>query len=1104
MKFTDSQRKAVETQDVNLTLSAGAGSGKTTVLVSRYMNFLANEKNHIKDILAITFTNKSAADMRVKIREHIAKEIKINQGENISYWKGVKDQFEQATISTIHGFALQVLRSFPLESKINPESSLMDEVESKILLTDTIREIIREYYQDESMQILVQTIKSTENTINLLAAIYQKIRSLGCSIESVSEQALSQKVIIAERVENAKITIVDLFEELDQVVSAYSGSAKFAIRYNETNRETIIKGLVQATDYQDYEFNIARNDVKELLKSPIKDAKEIVDEIKERVEDIKQGLAFLEAVPLYELLEGVFREIDESYSKNKRAQRLLDYSDLEWGLLNLLEEDENVRKYYQQKYKYVLVDEFQDTSPLQQKLIRLLSPYDKNGLFIVGDPRQSIYRFRAAELAGFIEMTEEIVSHQGLAINLAENFRSKPNLIHFQNDFFGYLFGQSELDYQDVLVGKNEKDKETRVKLLLLKQEEVTEEMNTSDLRRLEAKYIAHNIKELNQKGVGFKDIAILFRAMTDVKMYELALAEQDIPYQVTGSKGFFEKQEIVDLFNLLEYFADSSNEIMLLGLLRSPFYSFSDEDLYCIRESKEMIKSPLATDARENYQKAITDLSRWRQKLTLENLSDCLEEFVLAKDYKASLLVSEDYGKQAAVNVNKFVALLRSLEATNTTSLEDILKYLNVMRQGNALMGEAKVSEEINSVQLMSIHQSKGLEFNTVIIPQLERRLIMPPSDMVCFTKEHGLVIRTRGYSDKTQNNYYYNLMKEHEEFLELEEAYRLFYVATTRAEERLILSTAKPKLGRKKSTYFDYLAEYLELSEVPKEKIDLKGLIEVIPQSIIESKLVEKKERDIPLPEFDLLKQIDYQANTNLFLSATALMIHSECPREYYYRYIKSIPEFKGKSDQNYNASELGTIIHKVCEVMEDTNGYQLLDTLLTMVNKPESVKKRYQVEGREMIDNYLQSREYGLIKSADQVRSEIMFNIAINDKILTGVIDKFIINKGKLSILDLKTGIMSRKQIKKYELQNAVYALAISKTYGLYPDALISYFMSESKSQDYIEKLPTYESSLELVMESLETLDVDLANKKFSKRLDSCQNCVYLNLCKRNEED
>ncbi|MFP4456603.1 MAG: UvrD-helicase domain-containing protein [Clostridia bacterium] len=1103
MKFTKSQKRAIEAQSTNLALSAGAGSGKTTVLVNRYINFLASKSVGIKEILAITFTNKSAADMRIKIREHISKQIKSYEGPKKKYWQNIKDQFEQATISTIHGFALQVLRSHPLESEVNPESTLMDEVEAKILLTDTIREIIREYYQDESMQTLVQTIKSVDNTINLLASIYQKIRSLGQLLEEATAKALKQHSSVKARVSEVKLEVRDLFNELKQIVDNYNKTSAFTTRYNQTNVSEIIKGLSEVETFQDSNFNFACKEVKTLLSRPIGDAKEVVLDIKEKVDEITNGLAFLDTLPLYRLLQDLLLEIDEKYSTNKKKQRLLDYSDLEWGLLKILRDNEKVRKHYQKKYKFVLVDEFQDTSPLQQELIRLLSPYDKNGMFIVGDSRQSIYRFRAAELAGFIKMREEIKEFGGEALYLAENFRSKPSLIEFQNDFFNYLFGQSDLEYQEVKPGINHEDKTPRVKLWYPHQEDITEEMNTNNLRQLEAKYIANNIKELKKQGVQYKDIAVLFRAMTNVKMYELALQEENIPYQVTGSRGLLDKQEIIDLLNLLKFFTDETNQIILFGLLRSPFYAFSDEELYRLRNDKALDKN-LGESAKKKYEKVIDELSFWKQKLTLEKISDFLEGFVLEKNYKASLLVAKDYGKQAVANVNKFISLIRSLEGSNITSLSDILDYINVMRQGDALMGEAKVSEEINAVQIMSIHQSKGLEFDTVIIPQLERSLINSPKDMICYTKEYGLVVRTRGFSDNTQNNFYFDLMKESEKYLDLEEAYRLFYVATTRAENMLILSTASTKIGNKKGSYYDYLAEYLNLEEMPKNKIVVKDLVEVSPQKITESSTIKDNIESFTIPKTSLMDKIDFKSNTNLFLSATALMIHFECPKQYYFRYIKNVPEFRGKATKHYSASELGTIIHKVCEVMNDENGYELLEMLLSKVNKPDNVVNIYRVNGRKMIDNYVKSDEYNLIKNATKVQSELIFNLSISDKILTGVIDKFIIKKRKFVLIDLKTGIIDTKQLEKYKLQNAVYALAIYSAYKQYPSALINYYMSDSSSYDYFDQLPDYESSLALVENRLKALDKDLAKREFSKNLDSCKNCAYLNLCKKDKGD
>ncbi len=1102
MRFTDSQKDAINTRDKNLTLSAGAGSGKTTVLVSRYITLLSEKEVGIAEILAITFTNKSAADMRIKVRKHISAQIKSTSGSKRKFWQNIKDQFEKATISTIHSFALQVLRNHPLESKINPESSMIDEVEAYILLSETIREVLRKHYQDEDLQTVVQAIKSVDRTIDIIASIYNKIRSLGCEIESAACQALSYQDDKLQELTALKQIITNNLLEISNIISNYSGKAKFAEKVRNCNITALSDVINRAVTYQDGEVNEAFNTLVELLKSPIKDAKEVVTEVKDAQSEMVEILAYLDTVPMYKLLAKILLEIDKKYSELKKSKRALDYSDLEWGLLNLLKSNQEVRNYYIDKYKYVMVDEFQDTSPMQQELIKLLSPYDKNGLFIVGDPRQSIYRFRAAELSGFLEMRNEIMDGNGKSIYLAENFRSRTALIDFQNEFFNYLFGQSKLDYQNVVPGILDECKDSKVELWLSHPDEITDEMKSADLRKIEARYIAQNIRKLNKEGVKYQEVAILFRALTDINVFEAALADEGIPYQVSGSRGLFEKQEIVDLINILKYFSQGNDEISLLGILRSPLFGFSDEELLRIRIENKAIDKTLKLENEAKYNEALAYLSKYKDKLKLNKISEVLNEIIIEKDYYSTLLLSKDYGKQAVANIHKFLAIIRDLEASNKSTIIEVLEYLEVMRKGNALMGEASVSEEIDVVQLMSIHQSKGLEFNTVIIPQLERRILSPQKDMICFTKELGLVIRTRGYADNTLDNFYFTKMKEMEKELDLEESYRLFYVGATRAEERLILSAAPPRLNYTKQSYFDYLREYLEIDEMPVEQEE-KKLVKIVPQRT-SSRHQEKDEKKFNDLKPKLLIRSGFKIEEGLSLSATALMTHNECSRKYYYSYIRNIPDYEvlEKNDKNkYSASELGTIIHKVFELTNGNDAEDLLETLLAKVNKASNVISQYRYNGKRMIKNYLNSAVYQmqLIKDAEEV-SELVFNLNIDKKILTGLIDKLIINGKKYSIIDLKTGVLSKESENKYLLQNAVYALAVYHAYQVYPSELINYFVNENESKDYKSVLESYDDSKKLVSESLEALLRDLKGNNFKRNLESCEVCNYKKLCTR----
>jgi ATP-dependent helicase/nuclease subunit A len=1102
MKFTDSQQKAINAKDKNLTLSAGAGSGKTTVLVSRYISLLASKQAGIKEMLAITFTNKSAADMRIKVRKHISDQIKSTSGSQKRFWQGVKDQFEQATISTIHSFALQVLRSHPLESKINPEASMIDEIEAYIMLSETVRDIIREYYQDEQMQTLVQNVKSVDRTIDLLCSIYQKIRSLGAEIESVSKMALGFEESKREELVALKSTISNNLIEIRELLGGYKGKAAFSSRYLDTDIKGLITRVTDVKTTQDSAYVKLSKDLTSLLSRPVKIVKEEVDKIKDAFNQMTESFAYLETIPLYHLLDRVYQEIDKEYSKAKKNRRVLDYSDLEWGLLNLLRKNIDVREYYINKYKYVMVDEFQDTSPMQQELIKLLSPYSKNGLFIVGDPRQSIYRFRAAELAGFLEMRKEIISSGGKGINLAENFRSRAKLIDFQNDFFTYLFEQSTLDYEDVVAGLDDSCKDVKVEMWLPHPEEIEEEMKSSDVRQVEAKYIAQNIKEYNRNGIKFQDIAILFRALTDIKLYESALSDLGIPYQVSGSRGLFDKQEIVDIINLLKYFSNSEDQISLVGILRTPFFGFSDEELLRIRMDNKGLDNEIRLINMQKFDNALEVLNKYKDKFKLESISKVLDEFINSTDYLSVLLLSRDYGKQAVVNVNKFLAIIRDLESKNTTTLTEVLEYIRVMRSGNALMGEASVSEEVDAVQLMSIHQSKGLEFHTVIIPQLERRILQSPKDMICFTKDLGLVIRSRGLSDKTQDNFYFSKMKEKEKELDLEESYRLFYVGSTRAEERLILSAAPAKFNKTKQSYFDYIREYLTLNELSDEVIEYEHL-KLVPQSLVSDISVSTENKVYDSLETPLLEKPKLKLNRAFNLSATALMTHNECSRRYYYRFIKEIPDYdidlKKLDKEHYSASELGTIIHKVFEITNGENAYELFEVLLERVNRTSDVISKYRYKGKQMINNYLNSQVYKKQRDGEVV-SELGFSLSINKKILTGLIDKLIIKGNKYSIIDIKTGRMNEDATKKYLLQNAVYAIAVADSYGYYPSEIHNYFASEDEEYDYLVDLPDYDTSLHLVKESINALEKDLERNCFQKKLDECEHCNYQKLCMR----
>ncbi|QOR36553.1 UvrD-helicase domain-containing protein [Clostridium sp. 'deep sea'] len=1117
MKFTKNQSKAIKTFGKNLSVSAGAGSGKTTVLVNKYSQLIEQKKALLSEILAITFTNKAALDMQRRVRELINS--KVDHAKTIpeqNYWKSVKNQLDTAHITTIHSFGLNVLKNYPLEAQIHPESGLMDEIQSHMALQDVIKAILAtEFKQNNEIKQLVSLLGSSNAVIDALLKVYLKSRSLGGEPTAVAKQALNFNSIAVTLLDTIRFELVESLREVKEEVKQSKSKTKFVKKWQNINVDNHINTIKQADSLLNYEVNELLLQLKEDCSRPPKELADLVKSISNKskntglVYDFEAVLAYFDALPIWHKISDLIAKIHYQYSSIKRQRRLLDYSDLEWQLLNLLASNERIRQEYQTKFKYLMVDEFQDTSPLQQTLIKYLAPYHQQKLFIVGDARQSIYRFRAAEVEGFMEMEESIKNASGERIVLAENFRSEPQLINFFNSFFAQVFAKTAITYDIVVAGKQEQENQQLIELWLPEEKDVKNN-KSKERHEIEAKIIANNIVKMQQsENINFGDIAILFRALSDVKIYERQLQKQNIPYVVVGSRGFFAKQEVLDILNLLNYFVYNKNTLALVGILRSPLFGLSDESLYYLASEKALLNltpcNALSKTEQQLWLNSLILLKKWRTMLTLKPVSEVMQMAIDDTNYLSVLLGSLGYGLQAVANVEKLINTIINLEQNNIITKVNILRYLEALKDSDAQFGEATLNtENKNAVQIMTVHQSKGLEFNTVIIAQCERESKGNQNSMLEYSKEYGLVVRRRNWQDKLQKNIYYNQMKDFEKRKELEESYRLLYVAATRAEHKLIFSAAPDNLPmQEQKSWLKLLVDYLDITNYPQQNTAVKDLV-IIQQALGETynyhnnsvvNVSSNTETGV-----SLINKVAQTFNNKPVISASALIDFSSCPKLFYFKNILKIPTMQSLDLQlEVDNVLLGDIVHKVCEITNNKESlFEILNKVVAQQQLPQALKPICRLESEKILQKYHNSELLAEISQTINTSSEIPFSMLHESYVLSGVIDK-VLNDNNLKIIDFKSGSKTKSAINKYKVQIALYALAIKKQFKKYPQSLIIYFMMSGNQYNYINELKDEISCINLLNNVILKIDKAIKNNKFEKQEELCAQCKYKILCK-----
>src|SRR5690349_14084744 len=596
--------------DKHVSVTAGPGSGKTTVLVERYLHILREHRLAIDQIVAITFPNRAANEMRERLRKELNQMLRIATDEERRRWLNYKRTLDGAVITTIHGFCAWLLREFPIEARVDPQFLLLDEHRAAMLLEMTVEEVLSDFISGGHVEISRLTLGVGRSRLaGALAQLYREARGQGLSLEDL---ALETARVHATEEDHARA-----LEELERTMNEFlrvrrttkaqlENQAEVIAAWNEAKK--LLTSIPSHETLADYcrlveTFREPRPALRGAVADHVKALDELIwaKNLQGRVPQVCLDLfARQYALEMVNLL----LRIDQRLNEEKQKLSALDFDDLELRTLSLLERPEVLAR-TSERYRFFLVDEFQDTNAVQRVLLERLALTKGRrpaNLFIVGDRKQSIYGFRGADVDVFREMTETLLAHGGEEKPLQLNFRSQPPLIAFFNYVFARLFQvpddipPSEYKNLDQLgYVKHEKSEAKRelrdegplVELLVTTKPSLEDDPRAEqDSRVLDAQQLARRILALTQgpNAVKYGDIALLFRAMTQVSIYESVFRRANIPYQTVLGRGFYEREEITDLIQLLRFLDNKTDELALSAVLRSPLCGISDNALLALR----------------------------------------------------------------------------------------------------------------------------------------------------------------------------------------------------------------------------------------------------------------------------------------------------------------------------------------------------------------------------------------------------------------------------------------------------------------------------------------------------------------------------------------
>lgn len=859
--FTPDQTTAITTRDKNMVVAAGAGSGKTRVLVERYLHVLLANGWRLNDLVAITFTRAAAAEMRERIRLALEERLREAQADSAeqAHYAELLSQMDSARISTIHSLCGDILRANAARIGLDPAFEVIEGVDVTLLQEDAIQMALRDFAERDETSAEHEALRELYETYNA----YQIEKTLQTVIHAIlpdemphpAEILAQWDVMWTEAVVELSGALRDWLARFmayapadDKELSNYIHQAQAyyrALSQGTGDVMAIALALVgekrprSTKAWDEAEFQAIRGHV-DALKAGLEaffstwaGGKKPKTSPTPPSEDVRQRRA-AELVPAWYRL---IRAVQERYEGAKRQMNRLDYDDLEHLTVALLQHADVRDRYRLGEFKHLLVDEFQDTNQAQWDIISALADVEKGGkVFIVGDLKQSIYAFRGADVSVFKRVRDDIVRHQhGQGVDLRRSFRSHERLIDFFNAFFK-MYMQIEGDenwhigYDKPLEAHRQTSlAETPVEVILVSQyPEGKEQAKVSNevVKQAEAYAIAQAIKDMvaremlvhDKDGDGLRpvrygDIAVLFRAMTNVHYYETALTALGIPYVTTSGRGYYQQQELWDVLNLLKALHNHADNLALASALHSPLFNISDEGLYILR--RHTPDSPdtslwaqlftqganpsesLSLADRLAIERACRILAYLARLSGRVRIGELLRIAVSETGYLATLQLLPE-GVRRRRNIEK---LIQIAETSQHVMLGDFTRHLETLTLAETREGEASL-ETGDAVQLMTIHGSKGLEFPVVCVVQTHAT--GQKGGHSAQVSIVGGSIAPHIYDAEQRKTIGCAISELHQaqhDDRQRAEDKRLFYVATTRARDKLLISgaltdkNAKPK---------------------------------------------------------------------------------------------------------------------------------------------------------------------------------------------------------------------------------------------------------------------------------------------------------------------
>lgn len=887
VKWTEEQSQAIHEKGSNILVAAAAGSGKTAVLVERIINKIIQEEIDIDKLLVVTFTNAAASEMRERILNAIYKKIE-EEPTNLRLQKQIT-LLNKSNICTIHSFCLDVIRNNFYEINISPNFRIGDTAEIELLKEEVLDELFEDLYlkEDEGFLKLLEiytSYKDDEPLKDIVKSIYnfiqsapfpekwlaEKVKLFDIDIENTDfAETVWGKIILNNYKECIEENILGL-KKIKKELDAENELEKFsqALRLDIENLESLLVNL----NSWDKSYELAKTfsfvrwpSSKKINSETPAFVKEKRDMINAKFKKLKDSIFIYTSAEvlsdlknMYEvlnLLQAIILKFNENYKKAKLERNIIDFNDIEHLALKILIKDEDgkyvpseIAKKYQNKFEEIAIDEYQDSNMVQEYILTSISK--GNNIFMVGDVKQSIYKFRQAMPELFLnkyktyKLKKEKTKADDLKIQLFKNFRSRKNILDTTNIIFQEIMSKDlgDVDYNEdeyLNLGANYEEPQlenidfagkTEINIINLEdttkdvQEDEEDNVKTERIENsiLEARYVAKKINELvnsnyyvldkkeGYRKVTYKDIVVLLRSTTELSpIYEKEISDLGMPVYSETSTEYLNSVEIQLIMSCLKIIDNPMQDIPLVTVMRSMIGGFTDNDLIEIRladkyenfyESIVKARIQVNEELRNKIDSFLELINNWREASEFLALDELIWKIYMDTGYYNYVGLMQN-GKLRQANLKMLFERAKQYESASFKGVFNFINFIDKLKLRNNDLGAAKIiGENENVIRIMSIHKSKGLEFPVVFLSSTGKNFNL--KDL----REKILIHQEIGFGPNYENSElkieYPTLAKEAIKMVSkresISEEMRVLYVALTRAKEKLIITGIEKDLQK------------------------------------------------------------------------------------------------------------------------------------------------------------------------------------------------------------------------------------------------------------------------------------------------------------------